>query len=281
MRTIRAAIRLLRVQVTGQPPRLGTCFKFSRAVPRTGRSLQGQATSSIARLLKDLPPRSKCRPQGGSNVGEFLRTVAWEGSRATISVRRRFRRVIRRRIEPSDANHPCRDPSSSGSGHRAAAQVGHVLQIQPRADLAQSRGWPRRSGPRDVLCGGGRVAPATARRWSGGGRGSRPSHGRERPSPREIDARVVDQKQVAAQREPFDHSLSARIDPPPVLDGAEPVVLLQTRRLLRRNRTARAGSLQVLGASLRGHMIDALFDRRVCAASGKDAIPAATGFRSI
>ncbi len=30
MPTIRAAMRLRRVQVTGQPPRLGTCFKFSR-----------------------------------------------------------------------------------------------------------------------------------------------------------------------------------------------------------------------------------------------------------
>ena len=56
--------------------------------------------------------------------------------RATIPVLRRFRRVIRRRIERSDANHPCRDASSSGSDHRTAAQVGHVLEIQPRADLA-------------------------------------------------------------------------------------------------------------------------------------------------
>src|SRR5580658_1594576 len=58
--------------------------------------------------------------------------------RATTSVLRRFRRVLRRRIERSDANHPCRDASSSGSGHRTAAQVGHVLEIQPRADLAKS-----------------------------------------------------------------------------------------------------------------------------------------------
>jgi hypothetical protein len=51
--------------------------------------------------------------------------------------------VIRRRIERSEANHPCRDASSSGSGHRTAAQVGHVLEIQPRADLAESRAGGR------------------------------------------------------------------------------------------------------------------------------------------
>ncbi len=47
--------------------------------------------------------------------------------------------MTRRRSERSDANHPCRNASSSRSGHRTAAQVGNVLQIQPRADLAKSR----------------------------------------------------------------------------------------------------------------------------------------------
>jgi hypothetical protein len=54
--------------------------------------------------------------------------------RASISVLRRFRRVIRRTIERWNANHPYRDASSSGSGHRTAAQVGHVLETQPHPD---------------------------------------------------------------------------------------------------------------------------------------------------
>ena len=112
MRTIRAAMRRGRVQVTGQPPRLGTCFRFSR-VP---------ISRSRARVA------AKKRPRG---------------------------RPVRRRSS------------------RAAA----------------------------------------ARRWCAGGRGSRPARGRGWPCPRERAADcVVDQEQVAAQREPFDHSLPCRID---------------------------------------------------------------------
>jgi hypothetical protein len=51
--------------------------------------------------------------------------------------------VIRRGFERSVANHPCRVPTSPGSGHRTAAQVGHALEIQPGSDLAKSRAGGR------------------------------------------------------------------------------------------------------------------------------------------
>ena len=69
----------------------------------------------------------------------------------TISVLRRFRLMPRRRVERSDARRSCRDASSSGSAHRTAAEIGHVLEIQPCTDLAKARQGGRGAAAQGTL----------------------------------------------------------------------------------------------------------------------------------
>ena len=161
----------------------------------------------------------------------------------------RFARAIRRgeRIRPpaSEANHDrC---AVAGSGRRAATQVGHPLHTQTLGDLpqsvpggreitAQKTALPQLFEPRLPLFGG---AAQTVE--------NRGHLARHRRLPRAVQpCRVIHQLQVAAQREPLHHPFPRRIEPAPVLDRAEPVRLLQTRRRRRARHAASAGRVQVV-----------------------------------
>ncbi|MGO9471652.1 MAG: hypothetical protein ACLQVF_46815 [Isosphaeraceae bacterium] len=75
---------------------------------------------------------------------------------------------------------------------------------------------------------------------------------------------VIDQKQVTAQREAFQHPFPRRIQPAPVLNRTEPVRFLQPCRCVRSGNAAALGRFQVLGPALGVDVIDALLDRGVC-----------------
>ena len=81
----------------------------------------------------------------------------------------------------------------------------------------------------------------------------------------EQPAGVVHQQQVVAQREPLEHPLTRRIQPPPVLDRTEPQRLLHARRGRRARHAAVASGFQVGGASLGLHVLDPLLDRGMLA----------------
>ena len=188
---------------TGRRRRL-TSPKRERAAPqanalaRTSCSYEARATRAKAALAGSLllthrARWSKCRPQGGLNFGEFLRNVGGEGG--WVSVERRF---------------PSCGGAVWGFGARSNVRT-RTVRVERRLRRVQVTGQPPRLGtclrfsrvpisrsraqvaakkrPR------GRPVPqavegvrSTARRWCAGGRGSRPSHGRGHPCPRETGA---------------------------------------------------------------------------------------------
>ncbi len=72
---------------------------------------------------------------------------------------------------------------------------------------------------------------------------------------------VLNQEQVAAQRESLEHTFMCGIKPPSILDRTEPQALFQARRRLRARDAVCSSGVQIVGSSLLLDMLDPLLDR--------------------
>ena len=147
--------------------------------------------------------------------------------------------------------------------------------------LAGAPDWRRRTGPVDGPRPVFAIARTSSPRRCPAARRFPPARRRSRPCLRGRAARLLDQQQVIAQREPLDHPFVCRIPPPVFLDRTEPEPFLQARRGRRARNAAGLGGLQVFGPFLLLDVLDPLLDRRMRAGLGLWAMPVATGFKSM
>ena len=85
----------------------------------------------------------------------------------------------------------------------------------------------------------------------------------------EQPAGVVDEHQVASQREAFQHAFAGRIQRSPVFDRAEPDRFLQARRCFRPCDAAMLRGLEVIGSALGLHVLDARGNRPISRKAAK------------